>query len=74
VKVGSSGRDAVDDEATEEEASPAALDTEELASLMTDCASALTVPASKAAAEMAAVAEKRILTQLQRIDPSNQIN
>jgi hypothetical protein len=70
VKVGSSGRDAVDDEV----ASLAALDTEELASLRTDCASALTVPASKAAAEMAAVAEKRILTQLQRIDQSDQVN
>jgi hypothetical protein len=74
VKVGSSGREEVDDEATEEEASVAALDTEELASLRTDCASALTVPASKAAAERAAVAEKRILTQLQRIDQADQMN
>ncbi len=63
MKVGRSGREAVEDEA-----SVAALDTEELASLRTDCASALTVPASKAAAEMAAVAEKRIVTRLQRID------
>jgi len=74
VKVGSSGREAVDDEATEEGASVAALDTEELASLRTDCASALTVPASNAAAERAAVAEKRILTQLQRIDQGDQMN
>jgi hypothetical protein len=65
VKVGSSGSEAVEDEATEEEASLAALDTEELASLTTDCASALTVPASKIAAEKAAFAEKRMVIQLQ---------
>ena len=36
VKVGSSGRDAVEDSATTEDASVAALETEELASLNTD--------------------------------------
>jgi hypothetical protein len=69
VKVGSSGREDVD-----EVASLTALDTEELASLRTDCASALTVPTSKAAAEMAAVAGKRMATQLQRIDQIDQMN
>ncbi len=76
MKVGSSGAE-VTDEATEEaaeEASLAALETEELASLRTDCASAWTVPASKAAAEMAAVAEKRMVPQLQRIDRRDQTN
>jgi hypothetical protein len=69
VKVGSSRRDDVEDEA-----SLATLEMEELASLRTDCASALAVPASKAAAEMAAVAEKRIVTKLQRIDRIDQMN
>ena len=64
----------MEDEATDEEASLATLDTEELASLRTDCASALTVPASKAAAERAAAAEKRMVRQLQRIDQSDQVN
>ncbi len=69
VKVGSSGREDV-----EAVASLTMLAAEELASLRTDCASALTVPASKAAAEMAAVAGKRMATQLQRIDQRDQIN
>lgn len=69
VKVGSSGREDV-----AEVASLTALDTEELASLRTDCASALTVPANKAAAEMAAVVGKRMATQLQRIDQRDQMN
>jgi hypothetical protein len=68
VKVGSSGREDV-----AEVASLTALDTEELASLRTDCASALTVPANKAAAEMAAVVGKRMATQLQRIDQRDQM-
>lgn len=42
-------------EVADEEASVAALATEELASLSTDCASALTELASRAAAEIAAV-------------------
>ena len=69
MKVGSSGREDV-----AEVASLTALDTEELASLRTDCASALTVPANKAAAEMAAVVGKRMATQLQRIDQRDQMN
>jgi hypothetical protein len=60
VKVGSSmAVDAVAD-STAEEASVATLETAELASLRTDCASALTDPASRAAAERAAVEWKRM--------------
>lgn len=59
VKVGSSGRDVAEE--TTDEASLAALATDELASLRTDWASALTLPARRAAAEMAAVAEKRMV-------------
>lgn len=60
MKVGSSIPVEVAEE-TDEEASVAALDTEELASLSTDCASALTVPVSRAAADRAAVVWKRMI-------------
>lgn len=60
VKVGSSREDEVAD-STADEASVAALETEELASERTDCASAFTDPANRAAAEMAAVAWKRMM-------------
>lgn len=59
VKVGSSME--VDDSTAEE----TSLATEEAASLRTDWASALTVPASRAAAESAAVAWKRMAEQQQ---------
>lgn len=61
MKVGSSGAEVADE--TAEEASLAALAAAELASLRTDCASALT-PANKAAAEKAAVAWKRMMKVL----------
>lgn len=48
-------------DSTTEEASLATLETDELVSLRTDWASALTDPASRAAAERAAVAWKRIM-------------
>lgn len=48
---------------TDEEASVAALDTEELASLRTDWASALTEVAKRAAAEKAAVVWKRMMSR-----------
>jgi hypothetical protein len=54
-------------EESDEEASVAALDTDELASLRTDCASALTEPANKAAAERAAVLEKRMLSREKQV-------
>jgi hypothetical protein len=62
VNVGSSGREEV-----AEEASLATLETEELASLSTDCASALTDPANRANAGTAAA--KRIMADgaVQRI-------
>ena len=56
---------------TDEEASVAALDTAELASLSTDCASALTEPASRAAAEIAAVVWKRMMN---RREPSSNLS
>jgi len=57
VKVGSSIEvEELVADSTTEEASLATLETDELASLRTDWASALTDPASRAAAERAAVA------------------
>ena len=49
-------------DSTAVEASLATLETEELASLKTDWASALTAPERKAAAEMAATIEVRIMS------------
>lgn len=60
MKVGSSAADDVADSVT----SLATLATDELASLKTDCASALTEPAKRAAAEMTAVVENLILSDL----------
>jgi hypothetical protein len=59
VKVGSS----IADEVEEAASLAATLDTEELAALRTESAdeSALACPASRAAAEKAAVAEKRMM-------------
>lgn len=73
VKVGSSMPvEVAEAEDSAAEASLATLETEELASLRTDWASALTDPASRAAAERAAAAWKRIAaTEENRSDRSN---